>query len=342
MTTPLDVSQTSQEAPDWFGSRHRQLLIPSWLLSAVIHGALLATFLWASQSRGCRADYAGHEGEGFREVGVYLTSGETETESTQEPDEPSDPTPVEPTTAFEAKPLLDGPPIELEPPTIVSEPVIGMGGLPDIVSSRSPVPSLETQPRTGAPTTTPKVLGRATSLFGVQDAGRKFVYVLDRSHSMDDSSAMRRAKAELMASLENLDATQQFQVIFYNNEPLLLTSPNSESGMFRGIDTHRVDVERQLGAIRADGGTTHLNALEMALGFNADVIFFLTDADVPGISLRELEEIGRRNENGARIHCIEFGEGPNTPLPGEPRNFLQQLSDESGGEYKYIDVTGLQ
>ena len=159
---------------------------------------------------------------------------------------------------------------------------------------------------------------------------------------MGDSNAMRRAKAELMASLENLDATQEFQVIFYNTAPLLLTPPNKGTGMFRGIDTHRVDVARQLGDILAEGGTTHLNALEMAIKFDPDVIFFLTDADEPGIKSGELEDIRLRNEGRARIHCIEFGEGPKIPSVGQTRNFLQRLADDSGGQYRYLDVKTLQ
>ena len=341
MTSPLDVSRSRGGLPDWIGSRHKQLVFPSWLVSALLHGTLLLMFLWISQSRGCRSDYQGNEGEGFREVGVYLTSGDTEEEPTEESADEANPTPVEPAPKFELGPLLDAPPIELERPTEFSEPVLGIGWLPDALSGSTPTTSLETQPRSGVPASTPNVLGRSTSLFGVQDAGRRFVYVLDRSHSMDDYHAMRQAKAELMASLENLDATQEFQVIFYNNEPLLLTPPSDRSDMFRGIDTHRLQVERQLGTVQPIGGTTHFNALELAMKFNADVIFFLTDADEPGLTLGEMETIRLANNGAARIHCIEFGEGPDLKRPGDPRNFLQKLATESGGTYKYIDVKHL-
>ena len=86
---------------------------------------------------------------------------------------------------------------------------------------------------------------------------------------------------------------------------------------------------------------THFNALELAMKFNADVIFFLTDADEPGLTLGEMETIRRANNGAARIHCIEFGEGPDLKRPGDPRNFLQKLASESGGTYKYIDVKHL-
>lgn len=297
-------------------------------------------FIWLSQSPGCRSDYAGDAGDGFRQVGVYLTTGETEEEPTDVPDEASTPTSAEPAAAFEQEPLLDAPPIALVRPTDRAESVLGLGGPPQLSGSSNPVPSLQTTPLTGPPPSTPAVLGKSTSLFGIQDAGRRFVYVLDRSGSMSDAP-LRSAKAELKASLENLDATQEFQVIFYNTEAIPLVPRSNHSDMFRGIDPHRQDVERQLGSIQADGGTTHLAALEAALQYNADVIFFLTDADELNLNADELASITRRNNGGARIHCIEFGNGPDLTQVGAPRNSLQKLAEQNGGKYRYRDVKRL-
>ncbi len=342
MASPIDVSRSRDGLTGWAGLRHRRLALPSWLVSVVLHASTLGAFIWISQSPGCRSDYAGDEGDGFRTVGVYLTTGETEEEPAEDPDEDSTPTFAEPATAFEQEPLLDAPPIAMDRPADRAESVLGLGGPPELSGSSSPVPSLRTTPLTGPPPSAPAVLGKSTSLFGIQDAGRKFVYVLDRSGSMSDYGAMRSAKVELMASLENLDATQQFQVIFYNNKPLPLVPTNGRFEMFRGIDPHRSDVERQLGSIVPDGGTSHLAALEAALKYNADVIFFLTDGAIPGLTIDEMEEIRRRNNGGARIHCIEFGDGPSLHQQGGPRNFLQKLAEQNGGQYKYRDVKRLR
>lgn len=327
----------------WVDMRHRRLVLPSWLLSALIHAATLAMFLWLSQTRGCGPDYRGDEGEGFRTVGVYLTSGESEEEPTDEPVEESTTSVADPASSFSQSPLLDAPPIEVERPADTAEPVIGLGGPPQITGGSSPIPSLETTPIAGAPPRNRAVLGRSTSLFGVQDAGRRFVYVLDRSGSMTDTDydALRSAKTELMASLEHLDATQQFQVIFYNDKVLELVPRSQRTEMFRGIDPHRQDVASQLGSVLAEGGTSHIDALKAALKYNADVIFFLTDADTPGLNTEELEWVRRRNNGGARIHCIEFGVSPDLTKKGGPRNFLQKLAEQNGGSYKYLNVKSL-
>ena len=60
-----------------------------------------------------------------------------------------------------------------------------------------------------------------TKIFGIEARGTKFVYVFDRSASMSDHGGkpLRAAKAELLASLNNLDEHNQFYIIFYNEEP---------------------------------------------------------------------------------------------------------------------------
>jgi Ca-activated chloride channel family protein len=302
---------------------------------------MLATFLWVSQTRGCRPDYAGERGEGFRTVGVYLTSGEAEPEPAEEPSEESTFSATDRASAFESTPLLDGPPIELERPNDFAEPVLGIGGPPELAAGSPFSPQLETTPLTGPPPSAPTVQGKATSFLGVQDAGRRFVYVLDRSGSMDNGP-LQSAKVELLASLENLDATQEFQVIFYNNEAIPLVPRSKHFELFRGNTAHRLEVAQQLEHISADGGTSHLKALEAALPYNADVIFFLTDADELDLLPEELAAITRRNNGGARIHCIEFGDGPDLTLPKRPRNALRKFAHENGGSYRYLDVSRLR
>jgi Ca-activated chloride channel family protein len=324
--------------------RHQRLVLPSWLASAVFHGAMLSVSLWVSQTRGCRPDYPGEGGEGFRTVGVYVTSGETEHAATDVASDESTLSARDPASAAGSMPLLEGPPIELEQPRDFAEPVLGIGGPPQVAAGSRFGPQWETTPLAGPPpsgTGVPGVLGKATSFLGVQDAGRRFVYVLDRSGSMDNGPLLS-AKVELMASLENLDARQEFQVIFYNSDAISLVPRNKHFTMFRGNDTHRLEVQQQLEMIDAAGGTSHLKALEAALKYDADVIFFLTDADELDVKPDDLTDITRRNGGGARIHCIEFGDGPDLTLPKRPRNALLKLANENGGTYRYVDVSGLR
>ena len=88
--------------------------------------------------------------------------------------------------------------------------------------------------------------------------------------------------------------------------------------------------------IKATGGTEHISALVMALKMRPDVMFFLTDADEPVLTSAELSRIGRLNQ-GAAIHTIEFGIGPQV----RSENFLARLARQNGGQHVYVDVAKL-
>ena len=59
--------------------------------------------------------------------------------------------------------------------------------------------------------------GTATTFF-IKDQGNSFVFCIDRSASMSQSGRLAAAKSELLNALKNLDKTNQFQIIFYNDK----------------------------------------------------------------------------------------------------------------------------
>ncbi len=61
---------------------------------------------------------------------------------------------------------------------------------------------------------------RQTTFFGIRAAGRFFVYVIDCSESMIDEDRFARATMEVRRSVLSLQAPQQFEVIFYNEESI--------------------------------------------------------------------------------------------------------------------------
>jgi VWA domain-containing protein len=175
-----------------------------------------------------------------------------------------------------------------------------------------------------------------TSFYGLQGEGTKFVYVFDRSGSMGGSgeSALRLAKNELLQSLESIGPTQQFQIVFYNERPTVFALAGLPGRLVFGNDQSKQQARRFIEEIKAAGGTDHEAALDLALRLHPDVIFFLTDADEPGLNAEQLLRIRRRNP-GAVIHTIEFGPGPST---GD-ENFLVKLARENRGQYVYVDVS---
>ena len=174
-----------------------------------------------------------------------------------------------------------------------------------------------------------------TSFFGVEGSGSSFVYVVDRSDSMNDygSSPLRYAKKELLKSLESLTEYNQFQIVFYNDS----LSPMSSQMIF-ATDGNKGRANNFVRNMPGDGSTRHLPALKQGLAMVPEVIFFLTDADDPSLTMPQLLEIQRRADLArTTIHTIQFKVGP----ASNDGSWIRELALMNRGTYTYIDVTSL-
>jgi Mg-chelatase subunit ChlD len=180
--------------------------------------------------------------------------------------------------------------------------------------------------------------GKASvKVFGVEGKGSRFIYVFDRSSSME-GTPLATAKQQLIASLDSLSSVHQFHIIFFNQQ--VRHSDLSGGGRRTAFATDRTKklATRFVGGITADGGTDRYSALRAAIQMQPDVIFFLTDADDP-MPASELKDIAELTERvGATISTIEFGRGASKPT----RNFLTELARITGGQYGYVDTETLR
>lgn len=217
------------------------------------------------------------------------------------------------------------------------------------------LPSQEGPPAGGGSSTTGMGLGNGgaelgsgsglskvkTTVFGVEGEGRRFVYVFDRSDSMNgyDGRPFAVAKAELRKSLRSLNEVHEFQIIFYNDAPLAVGGSDSNSPrLMLGAPKQKKYAEDFVRDILATGGTQHLRALRMAISLNPDVVFFLTDADKPALRQRDIEDLqDRASRSATAIHAIQFGDGPNQ----NSGNWIEALATGTSGKYRYIDVRQL-
>lgn len=175
-----------------------------------------------------------------------------------------------------------------------------------------------------------------TSIFGVQGKGSKFIYLFDRSGSME-GAPLAAAKKQLIESLQSLDTVQQFQIIFFNTRTQPFEIPGAGHRIAFASDRNKRLAANFIGGITADGGTDRMNALKEAISFAPDVIFFLTDDDDP-MPPDELAELARANRKAQATICvIEFGRKPR-PTPNDS---LAQLAHDNGGQYGYVDTTKL-
>ncbi|MEM9409841.1 MAG: hypothetical protein AAGA30_01935 [Planctomycetota bacterium] len=174
-----------------------------------------------------------------------------------------------------------------------------------------------------------------TSVFGVKGTGSRFVYVFDRSASMEDlgGKPLRAAKAQLRESLDSLAETSQFQIIFYNDRTKSFRSALGDRNLVVASKDEKIRADRFIDSIRGKRGTDHLGALRLALSYGPDVVFLLTDAE-GGFSSGELAAIAEWNRSGAVINAIEFGVG--SQRAGD--RSLRRVAEQSLGQYIYKDA----
>jgi hypothetical protein len=161
---------------------------------------------------------------------------------------------------------------------------------------------------------------------------RTVVYVIDRSMSMGLNGALQAAKRELAASLEHLPPEARFQVVFYNRyaNPLRI---NGSCGLAPATRANLDAVEQALAFLDADGGTLPAPALELALLWKPEVIYFLTD----GADLRDEDarRITGRNAGVSVIHVVQL-----ISSRGDADNPALRALAGDKGTYRVVPVRG--
>jgi hypothetical protein len=308
--------------------------IPSWVISIVLHALALVLLGWMlapdTRTRGIAVE------EGAREAGIVLKKVSDNHEfyedgaenAPQAVEAVSTPTEAEATQAFPsvAEFPADADVLPAFSAAIGAGPEAG-GGLPSAAELEQGVK----QPGGGGA----EGAYAKVNIYGAEAEGSKFVFVFDRSVSMD-GEPIASAKRELIQGLEGLQRTHQFHIIFFNQEPRSFQLGQGGRLPFADEQTKML-AKKFIGGITAAGGTDRMKALSMALRTRPDAIFFLTDADDP-LSADELASIKKMNRGLSSINTIEFGYGPN---PGGS-NFLTRMAAQNNGKFVYVDTSLLE
>lgn len=314
---------------------------PAWVLSIAIHVALLvALFAVMNQEHGSPNAKRGSMGIVLyrsAEPGPFSNDIESTVQQTAAFMEmPPPPLLLASTTVVTKEPSAT----QLEPPP--PKPTITSTATP--TAKPKPNPTKSTVKGSGRPTASSGVQGGSgtgnyaqTSVFGVPGKGSKFIYVFDRSASME-GRPLAAAKQQLVQSVQSLDTVNQFHIIFFNTTTQSFDLTGGSRRIAFASDRNKKLAANFVGGITADGGTDRMYALKEALNFAPDVIFFLTDAD-DAMSPSEMAELARINQKvQASICVIEFGKGP----PTNPNDFLARLAHDNRGQYGYVDTTKLK
>ena len=308
----------------------RTPVLPSWALSAALHVLILVLAAWMFRL----APRQGASPERTAEVGIALEhlDGTFEYYDTAAAGTRSEAANANAATSLENL-LNDQPRVDTAAALPAKMDLIG----PSAVRAGGPA---DPGPKSGEYAGSNSAIGgKATvKVFGVEGTGYKFVYLFDRSRSMGGSgrNALMVAKNELMASIESLQETHQFQIIFYNDQQVEFNPSGQQGRLAFATERNKQRARQFIGGVVDAGATEHEAALKLAIKYKPDVIFFLTDAAVPRLDADQLRTINRWAV-GISINAIEFGRGPKQG--GD--NFLNRLARQNGGQYTYLDIVKL-
>jgi hypothetical protein len=312
-------------------------LVP-WLLSAGLHVVAAAGITFSLPP----SLPTGGVGNGTRESGIVLVSRSEGGKAEYFSDHNAMRTPAESHTAMDAGPAppkLFAQSFNLpQLPTAEPHAATAQPGVANAVYSAAGTSNeiAATSFMGGGPIGQGDARAVETRVFGVRGHGSRFVYVFDRSSSME-GRLLAAAKRELIASLESLSGVHQFQVIFYNDAPQIMPAVRGSSPRMVPADEPGKRLAAQfVGGISAYGPTNHIQALRLALQMKPDVIFLLTDSHEPQLRLADLAEVRQLNR-GTVINAVEFGVGS----PPAGYNHLRQLATENGGQHGFVNVGGL-
>lgn len=158
------------------------------------------------------------------------------------------------------------------------------------------------------------IISNSVEFFGIEADAGTVMYVIDKSSSMGSLKRLEQAKAELISSLQSLNDSQSFGIVWFSSTavaqiqtPIPSTSKNKAKAIQR------------IKSVYAAGGTNPTPAIKIALETQADAIFLLSDGEVDQYCVGE---IARLNSRKIPIHTISFS---------SQVVHLKKIAEDSGG-----------
>ena len=331
-TSANQILQTAKPAKRW----------RAILMSLAMHATILTVVLLLL----ARAPRGGGNAQPDRigEIVLAVVNEEADVEYWEDPDtsEPEQSTASSPEISTAAPP-----PIEFTPPNIdlpgvapvdVNDSADAMADQPTRSVSSKPYELSEKDleliesDRQLLRSRQPKGPATSISVFGSGKlTGRRFVFLIDRSHSMGEQGlgVLKQARIELTNAINQLKDYHQFQIIVYHNS----TATIARRELLPATEENKKLVPDFLQNVAAYGGTNHQNGIYAALIYDPDIIVMMTDGGSPDLHDGQISAI-KKSANGTEIHTIQFESGAMT----NSNHFLKRLADQTSGTFRYIDV----
>jgi von Willebrand factor type A domain len=167
--------------------------------------------------------------------------------------------------------------------------------------------------------------GKGVGFFGTRARAETVIFIVDMSGSME-GHRFDRAVEELIHSLNLLQPTQKFFIFFYNG----VTYPMFEQRnpkLLAATSGNRAKATKWIKAFHPEGDTAPEDAIERALKMKPQVIYFLTDGEIPNTTRSTAQRFN--TEHKTVIHTIAFEyEGGAEQLRG--------IAVDSKGKYRFV------
>lgn len=174
--------------------------------------------------------------------------------------------------------------------------------------------------------------GAGTAFFGIQARGNRFAYVVDISGSMGANGRMQLAMRELQRSLEALPDFAQFKVALYSDG---VTIPPFQRGWLRASRNRVRATGGWLQQVGPAGSTFPLPAFEYlwSEGERPDVVFFLTDGQIPNGTDTEVIRMIESGGKPAVVNCIAFSADASQAE-------LRNIANRTEGVFRFVPEQG--
>ncbi|HVV99095.1 MAG TPA: VWA domain-containing protein, partial [Planctomycetaceae bacterium] len=166
---------------------------------------------------------------------------------------------------------------------------------------------------------------RGIGFFGTYTEGKSVVYVVDMSGSMT-GKRFSRAKQELVKSLYRLESQHRYSIVLFNIDAYPLYWPNATDQL---LDPSKVNVRRSarwVSSMEPNSFTDPSLALAWGLAREPDVLFFLTDGEIPPATRVLIRELNRKP---TIVNTIAFESRAGEVL-------LRAIAEDHGGTYRYV------
>lgn len=173
--------------------------------------------------------------------------------------------------------------------------------------------------------------GPRVSFIGVGGNARKIVYLVDASGSMTD--AVDRLKAALVASIDKLVPIQEFNIVVFRDEDVLVLQKN---GMVRASTENRQKAFQWIADnYYVSGKTDPMPAIKASFALRPELIYVLTDGFDQIASFDALKDEFRKQNAGNKVKVNTLLiRSRNEP---ELERVMKEIADQHGGVFKAVE-----